>query len=705
MGPRKRAKPYHGEAPSLSSSATDTTMKDATPSRTSSKVASSAASTNTAGPTATPSVSQGDDAGDGASARSSTHTSQEVTAGLSYVGSPSKAALALTDRKVRQSGSWYGSWPRKSTASTSVARESILGGTQRPNATADFSRFDTTKKGADAMSIDNVSTTPKHPQDVPEAENSGKSEETKEAGVPKGETAQPIETSRPTTQPEVADSNTTTSQPADVPTDDAKSSVPSVAPAPETKELVQRPATSAGWLNWFGKSQPEQTPVANPDVDTISTPAAPPKQVAEIEVPEVPQAPPPETPAPVPPKETVQPPTGSSGGFWFGLWSNNVETPTPLTESQAKAGGPDAPPQPAQDTEDVVMQDAPEAAPASAAPASVAPGAPSTPAPSDQPPKAGSTWAFWSRDTGKKPGTGKSASDVEQGQLAVVGESSESHPKRANSIEFKDTPLKEAPLKSARKEDSKAVSTPVKDAASRKNKRNRPQSMDLDEPLSPALPATPKPDSSVKVDTPSKASSSKTPTTAKPAPPNLLLPSFTSTYRMKENPSILRQIAQLLTRTRQSPAKHVFLSKDLPKFKKAVAIGVHGLFPANYIRTMIGQPTGTSIKFANHCAEAIRRWADSHGCEDCEIEKIALEGEGKIGERVENLWRLLLNWIEHLRQADLIILACHSQGVPVTLMLLAKLIELGIITSARIGVCSMGKLGPVCRSLRYTANV
>jgi hypothetical protein len=165
---------------------------------------------------------------------------------------------------------------------------------------------------------------------------------------------------------------------------------------------------------------------------------------------------------------------------------------------------------------------------------------------------------------------------------------------------------------------------------------------------------------------------------------------------MKENPSILQQIAQVLLRTQQPPANHVFVAKEPPKIKKALAIGVHGLFPANYMRTIIGQPTGTSIKFANHGANAIRRWADSHGCEDCEIEKVALEGEGKIGERVENLWKLLLNWIDKIRGADLIIIACHSQGVPVSLMLLAKLIELGVITNARVGVCAMAgvSLGP-----------
>ena len=160
---------------------------------------------------------------------------------------------------------------------------------------------------------------------------------------------------------------------------------------------------------------------------------------------------------------------------------------------------------------------------------------------------------------------------------------------------------------------------------------------------------------------------------------------------MKEDPSILRQITQLLLRTQQPTPKHVFICKEQPKFKRVLAIGVHGLLPANYLRPIIGQPTGTSIKFADHCVEAIRRWADAHGCEDYEIEKIALEGEGKINERVENLWKLLLNWVDHIRHADLIIVGCHSQGVPVSIMLLAKLIDVGIITNAKIGVCAMGK--------------
>lgn len=60
------------------------------------------------------------------------------------------------------------------------------------------------------------------------------------------------------------------------------------------------------------------------------------------------------------------------------------------------------------------------------------------------------------------------------------------------------------------------------------------------------------------------------------------------------------------------------------------------------------------------------------------------------------LWKLLLNWIDNIRQADFVMVACHSQGVPVAIMLIAKLIEFGCVQDARIGVCAMAgvNLGP-----------
>jgi hypothetical protein len=181
----------------------------------------------------------------------------------------------------------------------------------------------------------------------------------------------------------------------------------------------------------------------------------------------------------------------------------------------------------------------------------------------------------------------------------------------------------------------------------------------------------------------------------KALPANLLLPSFKNTYHQQESLSILQQLAKLLLQGKQLPTKHVHIVRDPPHVRKAIAIGIHGYFPAPLIRTVLGQPTGTSIRFANSAAAAIKKWTESRGYE-CDIEKVALEGEGKIGERVDTLWKLMLNWIDKIQKADFILVACHSQGVPVAIMLISKLIEFGCLNTARVGVCAMAgvNLGP-----------
>jgi hypothetical protein len=434
---------------------------------------------------------------------------------------------------------------------------------------------------------------------------------------------------------------------------------------PPAADTLQRPATSSGWLGgWFttSNSVPEK-----PQTGNQNTPQESPPLPKEGDGPSQTERPPEVKPAAPGPAEQPAP-TGPQRSItmWIPFWSSSSAPPV---DDEEPSNATEPSPAPPKDPEATVISDAPPAKPVTK-------------------PSAGSTWAFWSKDSPKSPGEPKRT--TEQGELAVMGDGSETHPKRASSVDMgrdqspKPEPTKEAPGKIKQ----------IKDKVSKK-KTSRPQPMDID-PI-PSRPQTPQSDAaSVNADSPGKAKA-KTPTTAtKPSLPNLLLPSFKGTYKMKENPSILRQITSLLLRTQQQSTKHVFLTQDPPKVKKALAIGVHGLFPATYLRAMIGQPTGTSLKFADHGAEGIRRWAESHGCGDCEIEKVALEGEGKISERVENLWKLLLNWIDHIREADLIIVSCHSQGVPVSIMLLAKLIELHIITNAKIGVCAMAgvNLGP-----------
>ncbi|EER38905.1 conserved hypothetical protein [Histoplasma capsulatum H143] len=190
---------------------------------------------------------------------------------------------------------------------------------------------------------------------------------------------------------------------------------------------------------------------------------------------------------------------------------------------------------------------------------------------------------------------------------------------------------------------------------------------------------------------PSKEKSSATKITF----PNQVLPALRDNFPVQERAGIIRQLGSFLFYCNNTEPRHVKLTNYAPRVKQALAIGVHGFFPAPLIRTVLGQPTGTSVKFSTMAAKAIHSWTESHGFA-CEIQKISLEGEGRISERVDLLWKLLLNYIEYIKKADFILVACHSQGVPVAVMLVAKLIAFGCVSSARIGICAMAgvNLGP-----------
>lgn len=415
--------------------------------------------------------------------------------------------------------------------------------------------------------------------------------------------------------------------------------------APETVEspqvpesnTVQRPATASGWLGWLGRPDGYKPVNTNEELSQSTADTA-----LEIQDGFTKQKPTTESPAPLPSDEISKPSTTAvTSSSWFGFWSSAEPSATLLAPED------EIPVKTIVEPPDVAITDAP--------------------VDKNSTPAQGSTWAFWySADTTKKnskfPDAAKST-----GELAVAGEPSENKPVPAQTKTGKNDK--------------------TNDNKNKSGKRGRPDSTELDEAsrkaaaqLAPLTTVTP---------TPSLAPTKTT-------PPNILIPSVRTTYHLMENPSILQQLARILQLGQQRHVKHVFLTKEVPKIKKALAIGVHGLFPAPLLRTVIGQPTGTSIRFANHASAALRRWADQHGNANCEIEKVALEGEGRIADRVDNLWKLLLNWIDHIRSADFILVACHSQGVPVSLMLIAKLIEFGVVTSARIGVCAMAgvSLGP-----------
>lgn len=134
------------------------------------------------------------------------------------------------------------------------------------------------------------------------------------------------------------------------------------------------------------------------------------------------------------------------------------------------------------------------------------------------------------------------------------------------------------------------------------------------------------------------------------------------------------------------------------RIKRILVIGVHGFFPTKMIRPLIGNPTGTSSKFANEAEKAIIRYCVENDmmsetdARDMSIRKIALEKEGKIFDRIAFFLEVLTKWQVELNEADCIFFAAHSQGCVVSIILLARLINEGILKNAshkKLGILGM----------------
>ncbi|KAI9029069.1 hypothetical protein CLU79DRAFT_696448 [Phycomyces nitens] len=78
------------------------------------------------------------------------------------------------------------------------------------------------------------------------------------------------------------------------------------------------------------------------------------------------------------------------------------------------------------------------------------------------------------------------------------------------------------------------------------------------------------------------------------------------------------------------------------------------------------------------------------------ITMIPLQGEGKVEERVDKLFNSLVNnpaWITALISADVILWATHSQGTPVSTLLLHRLLEKGFVNLQRQAVSLLAMAG------------
>lgn len=459
-----------------------------------------------------------------------------------------------------------------------------------------------------------------------------------------------------------------------------------ITPADDSKSIAssQQQRQSGAWFGWWSRPDGYDSDMPKSDendkrLDEATTTPLPGTPNDEMDTSDTPQQPESSEQAAdltsgLQPEMSAK--TGSTRS-WFGLWSNAQNEQAGGEEELANKDVEDRPPPEitvsADGTPEVVQDDKPG----------------DTPEIGDQ--HVSSGWAFWSTDKAKTPSATPGGTRKQIGELAVADTPSQSHPEAAQFNEQREIP-KAKPKRAGSLLGRKRTST------------ERPDQSGESSATTPAL--TPR------SSTPVGGLPAKDDTEIKPVQrgkivqtrPNLILPEFHATYPTVPNPSYLERASQYVAETlrivdAKSTPPHVYKTAAKPKIKQAISLGIHGFFPAALIQKVLGQPTGTSIRFANYGASSIKAWCEANQPEikDVEIEKVALEGEGYVSDRVDTLWKLMLNWLSHLRQADFIMVACHSQGVPVAISLMAKLIQLGCLSpNARIGICAMAgiNLGP-----------
>ncbi|KAJ9662894.1 hypothetical protein H2198_001122 [Neophaeococcomyces mojaviensis] len=603
--------------------------------------------------------------------------------------------------------SWYNrTWPRKAAPITQVARESISFASNTAIETAssikDKVRATPTRKASLALTLGKTTSNKSLPVDatttkdhaMPEARKPSKTSpaqprESEDLKLPPESEANP-------TSEDVQKDSGADQKPAEQVQDEQK---PQSEPeAPKHTNTTQETTAPRSWIGWLARGDGIET-------KALASVAQPPEQSeASYDTEQTEQhrtnalpEPAPEN-IPLPPEDTEQPakqPLNAQRRSWLPIWSNAVASQSAPVISSPPADKPTE-----QQIQINVELDKSKGDQSAAQEISEnMPAANEIPTKEPQDGVKSSAWVFWSRN---KPVETKSLNEAShEGEIAVAHTESENRPRRA-SLEWKndtkpDSVASQPPEAAA----SSSIDNKKLQGDNKKSKRNSKE-------VAVPQPANPQPmPKATKIESKGAAATAIAPAElqasrpASPAPPkknyeHLLMPAFEETLKLPENPTWMEQLARLFYGTKEPDFKHLNLVKEPPRVKNALAIGVHGYFPAPLIRSVLGQPTGTSVKFADMAAKSIKQWIKKRGYE-CHVKTAALEGEGKIADRIDLLWKLLLNWIEEIRKSDFVMVACHSQGVPVAIMLVAKLIHFGCITpSTRVGICAMAgvNMGP-----------
>ncbi|KAK6333405.1 hypothetical protein TWF718_011217 [Orbilia javanica] len=371
------------------------------------------------------------------------------------------------------------------------------------------------------------------------------------------------------------------------------------------------------------------------------------------------------------PTTTTQPPTQPARGSWFGYWYGSSESAPPATKTDDTSTTDGLQPMGIDNSTTQFENENTKFSQSNGAPiANIPENLATTPPKTTDPAQPegllarGAAWVWWSKAAPEASGD----MTVETGEIAVAGSSTEVEPQKAKMSTQQSQPTGAAKRRS---ESPHSI-------------RLRPGSASTSQP--PSIPVAP------------KEISPAAKNLQKVLPPNLLVPSFDSCYYSQTSRpwfKLSSAVNRFWSAPKAAPRTQLSIVPTLPRIRKAVAIGVHGFFPMKILQRVLGEPTGTSVRFANEGAAAIQRWADKHNV-SVDIEKIALEGEGRVSDRVEVLWKLLENKLDVIQAADFILVCCHSQGTPVGVHLVARMIEYGLVEKSKVGIIGMAgiNLGP-----------
>lgn len=138
------------------------------------------------------------------------------------------------------------------------------------------------------------------------------------------------------------------------------------------------------------------------------------------------------------------------------------------------------------------------------------------------------------------------------------------------------------------------------------------------------------------------------------------------------------------------PGSFRTISNETFHHPKIAIIGIHGWFPGKLLQRVVGIPTG-SDRYVQRMITVLRQYyKDKHKItiQNENILSIPLEGEGKMMDRVDSFMKEIhQNYCSvsekvpfTLSSCDDIYVVAHSQGAPVAILLLDKLVANGILS-------------------------